>query len=398
MINIGFQQITGRELYSEIKKYYTKGLRDVVRQNKKVLKLATRLSRRMELADPRDPFKVDWTVQDLEALMNFRIEAFTVAGVGSYDLQEDLKKIAIDIFNGDNIDKAEFIRRSKIVLMEYLPIEDIPPSGWLLTNFNTATASAYHGAEWIRLQDPLMQKIYPAYKYMTRHDTRVRPEHAARHGQIYYANDPIWKLILPPNGWNCRCFYITVDSYEMRDEVVQPMTDEETRKRIVAEMQIAPQFQRNSGDMRSIYQKWIDEKLQEINVDVLYDAMVDYAKKVNSPINFNIDKELISSISGSMGFSEKRQVKDFNNDRLILTAPEDAQKNIAPFIRQPDEIWGRTFEENGIITSQSYYIKYTKDGVVVVTVKGAEIVNIELLEFEAANRFRTGTLIHKSWN
>lgn len=43
------------------------------------------------------------------------------------------------------------------------------------------------------------------YTYVTVGDNRVRDEHAALDGLTRPKDDPIWKTLWPPNGWNCRC-------------------------------------------------------------------------------------------------------------------------------------------------------------------------------------------------
>lgn len=44
-----------------------------------------------------------------------------------------------------------------------------------------------------------------AYTYVTVGDDRVRPEHQQLEGITKPKNHPVWKIIWPPNGWNCRC-------------------------------------------------------------------------------------------------------------------------------------------------------------------------------------------------
>lgn len=53
-----------------------------------------------------------------------------------------------------------------------------------------------------------------AFRWSDSGDNRVRPDHAARHGKIYfYVDDPL----LPGEDYNCRCVAEPVDDYELEE-------------------------------------------------------------------------------------------------------------------------------------------------------------------------------------
>lgn len=77
---------------------------------------------------------------------------------------------------------------------------------WLRTEYNTAVSVAESASTYRRLV--VQANIFPFWEYRTVGDNRVRLEHQALEGLTLPTDDPRWQKIMPPNGWNCRC-YIT---------------------------------------------------------------------------------------------------------------------------------------------------------------------------------------------
>lgn len=86
---------------------------------------------------------------------------------------------------------------------------------WLRTEYNTAVSVAESASTYRRLM--AQTNVFPFWEYRTVGDNRVRQEHQVLEGLILPVNDPRWQKIMPPNGWNCRC-YITP---RMRHEAVE---------------------------------------------------------------------------------------------------------------------------------------------------------------------------------
>ncbi len=94
----------------------------------------------------------------------------------------------------------------------------------LRTEYDTANAAGESAATYYRLLGKT--KTFKYWKYMTQQDGKVRKEHQKLHGCIFKWDDPIWDLIMPPNGWNCRCYIVGM----LESEVTQAMLNDSIEK------------------------------------------------------------------------------------------------------------------------------------------------------------------------
>lgn len=261
-MNFYIYNIIADTLSKGIDKGYRKGIASVVMLNKKEI---------LRLADNPDMFRISYTDVDRLALTNFKIEAFTVAGVMAYECEEKLKELAVELQEGKHpLAKGEksikdvWIAEAYNILADYIEVEDMPPPNYLKTNLRTAMQSSYHAAQYIRLQDESVKGLYPAYQYKTLDDVRVRDAHRKLHDTIWSSDDPVWDKIWPPNGWNCRCYIKPLNQEEALNSNVQPMTPPEKVNDIAREGRIGKDFERNPGQTNSIWGKWLDAKLNSI--------------------------------------------------------------------------------------------------------------------------------------
>lgn len=264
-------------LLDGILKAYKAGIKAVVERNKLTIlrtgkepafdkyddKFEPKGKIKKALAKTQNPiFDIDYTARDVEALRNFQIEAFTVATIGDYELQEKLKELAADIVQNKQGDLELFKSEARRISDRYIR------GDWLQTNLTTATSSSYRAAEWNRLQDPAVKELYPAYQYKTRKDSHVRDAHKKLHDKVFRNHDPILKSIWPPNGWNCRCFVLPLDYNEVNSgqyKIEDALRNESETKQLLKEAFPVPKdaknFMRNPGESNSIWKKWIGEKL-----------------------------------------------------------------------------------------------------------------------------------------
>lgn len=346
-MNLEFYRIIGGILAEGIEKSYKAGLASIVKLNKKEI---------LRLKDDDEPelFKINYNGTDYKMLQNFRVEAFTVAGVQSYELEEKLKQLALDIQEGKHpLAKGEkdikelWSAEAQNLISDYVPAEDMPPPNQLKTNLRTAMQSSYHAAQYNRLQDSSVKDLYPAYQYKTLADVRVREEHRKLHDRIWSSDDEIWHRIWPPNGWNCRCYIKPLNQDEKQNSAVEPLTTtDEFRQEIVREGKIGKDFDRNPGVVGSIWGKWKDAKLKGMNKNEISNRINEYLTNINSKETLDsiIFPPALSKIGDHLKKYEGDIIKAFEENAIVV---DDVEFNA--------ENWGRLFSDNRILTHIGYY-------------------------------------------
>ena len=92
----------------------------------------------------------------------------------------------------------------------------------LYTTFYTNIYSALNAQHYNKLQR--VKKQLPYWQYKAVLDSRTRPTHAAMHNYVAPADDPIWDVWFPPNGFNCRCRVIAISRKEYERIEKKPFT------------------------------------------------------------------------------------------------------------------------------------------------------------------------------
>lgn len=73
------------------------------------------------------------------------------------------------------------------------------------TIFRTNMQTAFHAGHYKSMTDPMTKRLRPYWQYRTAGDSEVRKSHAAMEGKVFRADDPVWDIWYPPNGFRCRC-------------------------------------------------------------------------------------------------------------------------------------------------------------------------------------------------
>ena len=142
--------------------------------------------------------------------------AFTVAKLARLDILQDIRAGAQRALDTGE-PEAEFKRRMGALLQQ---------KGWwgkkivvgsdgqaevvqegsprrLSTIYRTNLQTAYMAGRWKQFQAEADEAPY--VQYIAVMDGRTRPSHSRFNGKVFRIDDPVWKIIAPPNGFNCRC-------------------------------------------------------------------------------------------------------------------------------------------------------------------------------------------------
>jgi len=169
----------------------------------------------------RKGFQITWDTHEMEAAAHAR--AFTVAKATKLDILRDLKKG----LKGRNL--REYQKDMEPILRDH---------GWwgkkevldadtgevtkvqlgsprrLKTIYQTNMQSAYMAGRYADAVES--QETHPYAMYVAVQDASTRSSHAAMHGRIFRLDDPVWQHICPPNGYNCRCRFVTLTEAEVK--------------------------------------------------------------------------------------------------------------------------------------------------------------------------------------
>ena len=79
---------------------------------------------------------------------------------------------------------------------------------------NFSLRIAYAAGHYQRQRDVADYRSF--WRYVAVRDGRTRDSHRAMHGRIFRADDPIWKVAYPPNGFGCRCSVQALSARDVR--------------------------------------------------------------------------------------------------------------------------------------------------------------------------------------
>lgn len=160
-------------------------------------------------------YRVTWNWWEMHGDAHAR--AFTVAKVASLDILTDIRKAAEKALREGQTDRwfrktLEPILRAKGWWGKLVDVDPVTgeaqlyqAGSWrrLETIYRTNMQTAYMAGRWKQFE--AQKDRAPLVQYLAVMDSRTRPSHAALHEKVFRIDDPVWNIIAPPNGFNCRC-------------------------------------------------------------------------------------------------------------------------------------------------------------------------------------------------
>lgn len=145
----------------------------------------------------------------------YKMDAFTVAGTTDLRLIAKVRDELADVLQKGGTE-ADFEKAVKQMETE-AGVEEINTFA-LDTVFTTNIQKAYSLGRYEQMTDPAVAQALPYWQYLTVEDDRVRPEHEVIDKFTARLQDPVWRKIYPPNGFNCRCIVIPLLAEEAPED------------------------------------------------------------------------------------------------------------------------------------------------------------------------------------
>lgn len=157
--------------------------------------------------------KIPMTEAEFYALVKeARTKAFSVSGMASLDALKDIRDSLADAIK-KGMTLSEW-KKDVSTILKHWGID-----GWRAeTIYRTNLQTAYQVGRYEQMTDPDVLEMRPYWRYVAVMDAATRPEHAVMHGKVFPADDPIWDIWYPPNGFNCRCTVQTLSEAELKRE------------------------------------------------------------------------------------------------------------------------------------------------------------------------------------
>ncbi|MFC0182758.1 DUF935 family protein [Pseudarcicella hirudinis] len=342
-------------------------------------------------------YGIEYGADDPAALTAYEMNLFRFGGVKTLAESQLLNKAF-----RDSKSFQDFSIRASL-------ITKIHNKDWLRTEYNTALSVGETSATYYRLKQ--QTELFPFWEYKTVDDNKVRPEHRLLDGLLLRAEDPIWRKIYPPNGWNCRCYVVPRLKTEGSNDLSQNSATAEAFTN-------SDEFKKaeksgwgiNRAETQEVFtanQQYITN-ITEANKLLSELSPADFKMKevTNKPVRDIFKGDAVAF------FDEKAKdniltFTDYNNRKLNIakrdflahsTEGKESRKefllDLSRILNNPDEVWFKA-ERKGQMFNQYMYIKYFEDMPVAIVAEMSKKGVFKLKTwFEVANlAIRWGLLI-----
>ena len=259
--------------------------------------------------------------------------------------------------------------------------------------------------------------VFPFWEYLTVEDEHVRDSHKLLHGVILPYNDPLWNIIFPPNGWNCRCRVRSKMKHQVEG------VDFDAMRARVSEHLASPEFALakkqgwdvNRADLGVAFtsnQQYISSFSDEPGITLQKLGPEDYGLKVYDEAKMSasssapsFDGKLEDFIKDLEVLDGKSVIRDYKNRPLLLSSEflkqaDDATSDLLAVIqtyKTPDEVWINN--QTGKELEDLVAIKYFKDKTLVTLTKiingtASKVYKWLTADESAIQQIRKGLLIY----
>jgi SPP1 gp7 family putative phage head morphogenesis protein len=149
----------------------------------------------------------------------YKMQAFTIAGVSDVKLIDNIQQELLDTLKEGGT--PDDFRKAVGALTSDAGVADLLDAQ-INTIFQTNVQTAYSNGRFAQMRDPAVAAALPIWQYHTVEDSHVRPAHAALDGFAAQYDDPVWRRIYPPCGYNCRCSVSAMSPSDAPDDASSP--------------------------------------------------------------------------------------------------------------------------------------------------------------------------------
>lgn len=144
-----------------------------------------------------------------------RVVAF-VRAADEVVTQEAQRFIAKALRTG--IGEGEAGQRLAMTVEEVRDESEAWSEGYARMAFRTNANTAVTAGRFRQARDPDVRSIIPAMRFSAVGDVDTRPNHRAMNGVILAVENPLWRTLAPPLGYNCRCHVEHVTVFDLEEE------------------------------------------------------------------------------------------------------------------------------------------------------------------------------------
>jgi SPP1 gp7 family putative phage head morphogenesis protein len=185
--------------------------------------------------------RLSWNWWEMQRAAQAR--SFTVAKLARQDILADIRKAVEKALAEGKTERwfrgeLEEVLRKKGWWGKQVDVDPITGDAQLYqagsyrrleTIYRTNMQTAYQAGRWKQFEEN--RERAPYLQYLAVRDSKTRPAHAALHGKVFHIDDPIWDIIYPPNGFNCRCRVRAMSLKEVQKRGLTVITGSEIHER-----------------------------------------------------------------------------------------------------------------------------------------------------------------------